>query len=140
MVIAGNDDEGLVPILRRQAAKRGVSARVQFLDRMITGMDKEALFAQAACLALPSLSENFGLVVLEAMIPQSPGWLGGALGRLGDLGPKVWGNKGKTGEPGDYHLGPPGKPLAGYWAPGPGWTWIISSELASKKTGGAKGH
>ena len=42
------------------------------LPRQITGPDKEALFAAARLFALPSLSENFGNVVAEAMIRGLP--------------------------------------------------------------------
>jgi glycosyltransferase involved in cell wall biosynthesis len=72
VVIAGNNDEDFVKELRRVAAECAVGDRVQFLPRQITGADKEALFAAARVFALPSLSENFGNVVTEAMIRHVP--------------------------------------------------------------------
>ena len=50
----------------------GVADRVQFLARYVDGADKEALFGAARVFALPSLSENFGNVVAEAMIRGLP--------------------------------------------------------------------
>ena len=58
--------------LQKLAEKCGVDDRVFFLPRQITGPDKEALFAAARLFALPSLSENFGNVVAEAMIRGLP--------------------------------------------------------------------
>jgi glycosyltransferase involved in cell wall biosynthesis len=71
-LIAGNDDEGFVEKLRSLVAQAGVGDRVQFLPRQISGADKEALFAAARIFALPSVSENFGNVVAEAMIRAVP--------------------------------------------------------------------
>jgi glycosyltransferase involved in cell wall biosynthesis len=71
LVIAGNDDEKYTPTLRALAAKLGVAERVRFLGA-VTGPDKEALLAGAAVVLLPSHNENFGNVVLEAMIRGIP--------------------------------------------------------------------
>lgn len=67
LVIAGPDEEGSIASLRQRAAERGIAHRVRFLPRMVTGSDREFLLQRACCLALPSLSENFGNVVVEAM-------------------------------------------------------------------------
>jgi glycosyltransferase involved in cell wall biosynthesis len=64
--IAGNDEEGLRPELERLARAAGVSGRIEFLGP-VHGPEKEALLRRAAVLVLPSRSENFGNVVLEAM-------------------------------------------------------------------------
>jgi glycosyltransferase involved in cell wall biosynthesis len=72
VLIAGHDEDGLVVKLRKLAEQHGVGDRVLFLPRQITGPDKEALFAAARLFALPSLSENFGNVVAEAMIRGLP--------------------------------------------------------------------
>jgi glycosyltransferase involved in cell wall biosynthesis len=72
VLVAGHDEEGLAAKLRKLAAECGVSDRALFLPRQITGPDKEALFASARVLALPSLSENFGNVIAEAMIRGLP--------------------------------------------------------------------
>jgi len=71
-LIAGNDEDGLSAKLRGAAEASGVGDRVRFLPRQVSGADKEALFATARAFALPSLSENFGNVVTEAMIRGLP--------------------------------------------------------------------
>src|SRR5262245_15053179 len=65
--IAGQDEDGFEPTLRRIADECGVGERVRFLPRQIGGPDREALFNAARLFTLPSLSENFGNVVAEAM-------------------------------------------------------------------------
>ena len=72
VLIAGHDEDGLAGNLRKLAEQYGVGDRVMLLPRQITGPDKEALFAAARLFALPSLSENFGNVVAEAMIRGLP--------------------------------------------------------------------
>jgi glycosyltransferase involved in cell wall biosynthesis len=72
VLIAGHDEEGLATNLRKLAVECGVGDRVLFLPRQINGPDKEALFASARVFALPSLSENFGNVIAEAMIRGLP--------------------------------------------------------------------
>jgi glycosyltransferase involved in cell wall biosynthesis len=67
LVIAGNDEEGHVEALTRAAAAHGIGDRLALVARGVEGADKEALFAGAAIFALPSLNENFGNTVLEAM-------------------------------------------------------------------------
>ena len=49
-----------------------ITDRVTFIPRSVHASDKEALFAAASLFVLPSLSENFGNVVLEAMIRGCP--------------------------------------------------------------------
>jgi glycosyltransferase involved in cell wall biosynthesis len=72
VLIAGDDADGLAENLRKLAEQHGIGDRVLFLPRQITGPDKEALFAAGRLFALPSLSENFGNVVAEAMIRRLP--------------------------------------------------------------------
>ncbi len=72
VLIAGHDEDGLAGDLQKLAEQYGVEDRVMLLPRQITGSDKEALFAAARLFALPSLSENFGNVVAEAMIRGLP--------------------------------------------------------------------
>lgn len=69
--IAGNDEEELTPRLRALAASRGVADRVAFLPPLRDGAKYE-LLARAAVFALPSLSENFGNTVVEAMMMETP--------------------------------------------------------------------
>ncbi|MGE0865102.1 MAG: glycosyltransferase [Vicinamibacterales bacterium] len=71
LVIAGTDDEGYRGELEAQAAKGGVMARVVFCGP-VHGEAKSALMARAQVLVLPSYSENFGNVVLEAMAAGCP--------------------------------------------------------------------
>lgn len=66
LVIAGNDEEGLRPALERLAAEAGVGPRVRFAGP-VEGDLKWSLLQSADLLVLPSLSENFGVVVLEAL-------------------------------------------------------------------------
>ena len=71
VVIAGNDEEELTPKLRAQAQRNGVADRVDFRGP-VSGAAKEELLRTATALVLPSLSENFGNVVLEAMAVEMP--------------------------------------------------------------------
>jgi glycosyltransferase involved in cell wall biosynthesis len=71
LVLAGNDDEGYRQILESLAQSLGVSERVIFAGP-VAGADKSALLQRAEMLVLPSYSENFGNVVLEAMAAGRP--------------------------------------------------------------------
>lgn len=71
LVIAGNDEEGYRDVLQSLAIQAGVSDRVVFTGP-VHGADKAALLASAQLLVLPSYSENFGNVVLEAMAAGCP--------------------------------------------------------------------
>lgn len=71
LVIAGNDEERLKQKLERQAASAGVRERVSFAGP-VYGEEKAALLRRARLLVLPSYSENFGNVVLEAMAAGCP--------------------------------------------------------------------
>ena len=79
-LIAGHDEESETQNLRAVAEKCGVADRVRFLARLVDGADKEALFGAARVFALPSLSENFGNVVAEAMIRGVPVVVTGRVG------------------------------------------------------------
>lgn len=71
LVIAGNDEEGYWHELQAQAAAQGVSDRVVYIGPVQAG-DKAAVLRMARALVLPSYSENFGNVVLEAMAAGRP--------------------------------------------------------------------
>lgn len=71
LIIAGNDDEGLTPSLEKRVRDSGLADRVTFLGT-IDSARKWELLARATVFALPSLSENFGNVVLEAMMMETP--------------------------------------------------------------------
>jgi glycosyltransferase involved in cell wall biosynthesis len=71
LAIAGPDEVGHVADIRRHAERCGVAARVDFLGPA-ADVDKAALLAQSAVLVLPSFSENFGVVVAEALAAGLP--------------------------------------------------------------------
>lgn len=71
LVIAGNDEEGYRPTLDAIAAGLGVAHRVHYAGT-VGGGDKAALLSHAEMLILPSYSENFGNVVLEALAAGTP--------------------------------------------------------------------
>ncbi|MEO8681606.1 MAG: glycosyltransferase [Vicinamibacterales bacterium] len=71
LVIAGNDEDGYLDTVMKQAAAAGVTARIR-LTGHVHGADKHALLHRAQLLVLPSYSENFGNVVLEAMAAGCP--------------------------------------------------------------------
>jgi glycosyltransferase involved in cell wall biosynthesis len=71
LVIAGGDDEGRGARLRERAAALGVADRVVFIGP-VDGREKRLLLAGALALLMPSISENFGNSVLEAMAEGTP--------------------------------------------------------------------
>jgi glycosyltransferase involved in cell wall biosynthesis len=66
LVIAGPDNNGLAPKLRREAEQLGLGGRISW-PGMVTGNDKWSLLRAADVLILPSHQENFGIVVVEAL-------------------------------------------------------------------------
>jgi glycosyltransferase involved in cell wall biosynthesis len=71
VIIAGNDEDGCQSLLAALAERARVSDRVRFAGP-VAGADKAALLDAARALVLPSYSENFGNVVLEAMAAARP--------------------------------------------------------------------
>jgi len=67
LAIVGNDYEGLATGLSEMARHLKIDDRVHIVPRTITDADKECMFAAARVFVLPSYSESFGNVVLEAM-------------------------------------------------------------------------
>jgi glycosyltransferase involved in cell wall biosynthesis len=67
LAIVGNDYEGLAAGLSEMARRLQIDDRVRIVPRTITDAEKECMFAAARVLVLPSYSESFGNVVLEAM-------------------------------------------------------------------------
>lgn len=67
LIVAGPDDEALLPELLRLTHDLQMTTRVQFLARIVNDADKAYLYASAQLFVLPSYSENFGNTVLEAM-------------------------------------------------------------------------
>jgi glycosyltransferase involved in cell wall biosynthesis len=88
--VVGNDEEGLRPQLEALVQQLRAVDRVQWSGPLY-GADKDAAYADADVLLLPSLSENFGNTVLEAMaaglpVVCTPGVGAGALVRAADCG------------------------------------------------------
>ncbi len=71
LLIAGNDEENYRLTLDAIASREGVQDRVRFLG-MVNNARKAELFQEADLLILPSYSENFGNVVLEAWAAGCP--------------------------------------------------------------------
>ena len=67
LAIVGNDYEGLASGLSDMARHLKIDDRVRIVPRTITDAEKECMFAAARVFVLPSYSESFGNVVLEAM-------------------------------------------------------------------------
>jgi glycosyltransferase involved in cell wall biosynthesis len=66
LVIAGNDDENYTPQLMGIIREQGLEDRIVFTGA-VYGMDKFALLRGAELFVLPSYSESFGVVLLEAL-------------------------------------------------------------------------
>lgn len=71
LIVAGNDEESLLPALRDQASRNGTVGRIEFVGP-VSGAAKQQLLQTVCALILPSHSENFGNVVLEAMASATP--------------------------------------------------------------------
>ncbi len=69
--LVGADADGYGATLRQQANALGLSNRVNF-EPPVTGEAKQRLLADAYALVLPSHSENFGNVVVEALAQGTP--------------------------------------------------------------------
>src|SRR4029077_6503039 len=67
LAIVGNDYEGLLPELSELARELKIDDRVRIVPRAISEADKQSMYAAARVFVLPSYSESFGNVVLEAM-------------------------------------------------------------------------
>ncbi|MEM7407782.1 MAG: glycosyltransferase [Pseudomonadota bacterium] len=71
LTFAGTGEAHYVESLKRRAMNLGIGTRVRFEGQV--GPDaRRALLDRAQCLALPSRSENFALVVAEAMVRRCP--------------------------------------------------------------------
>lgn len=71
LVIAGPDEDGYRSVVEGLANNYGVTPRIVFTGQATTA-DKAALFRKARALLLPSYSENFGNVVIEAWAGACP--------------------------------------------------------------------
>lgn len=66
LTIAGGGDEKYAAKLHREISMRGLDDYIKMIGE-VTGDDKERVFAEADILVAPSHSENFGMVVVEAL-------------------------------------------------------------------------
>jgi glycosyltransferase involved in cell wall biosynthesis len=66
LLIVGPDSNGYKGKVQKMVAQEGVEKSVRFIDT-VQDAAKSNLIAACDCLALPSLNENFGNVVVEAM-------------------------------------------------------------------------
>jgi glycosyltransferase involved in cell wall biosynthesis/choline dehydrogenase-like flavoprotein len=66
LVVAGNDEENFTPRLQSLSQDLGLRDRIVFTGP-VYGVDKFALLRGAELFVLPSYSESFGVVVLEAL-------------------------------------------------------------------------
>jgi glycosyltransferase involved in cell wall biosynthesis len=71
LVLAGPDDHGHRAEVERRIAELGLGRSVE-LAGFVGGEDLSRLLATSACLVLPSLTENFGNVVAEALAHRIP--------------------------------------------------------------------
>lgn len=71
LTLAGPDDEGIAASLLAQAQALGCGERVRYRGA-VDAAQRSALFAESQALVLPSLNENFGNVVVEALAEGCP--------------------------------------------------------------------
>lgn len=71
LIVAGPDNEGLLGRYRDQARALGIADRTSFPGAVV-GQLKEALLTRSSVFVLPSLDENMGVAVLEAMAHAVP--------------------------------------------------------------------
>lgn len=71
LVIAGNDDSNHLPVLERKIQELGLQEQVEVVGPLFGDAKKQA-YLNADLFVLPSYSENFGIVVTEALGYQLP--------------------------------------------------------------------
>ena len=70
-VIAGPDSNGHLSTITRLAESRGVADTIEFLPE-VKGEQKASLLRDSSAVVLPSQSENFGMIVVEALAAGTP--------------------------------------------------------------------
>lgn len=70
-LIAGEGDAAYIDSLKERAAQLGVADRIQFLGG-VYGDEKWRLYREADLFVLPTHSENFGIVIAEALASGTP--------------------------------------------------------------------
>ena len=71
LVLAGNDEQGLLPGLGARIAAAGLTRRV-ITPGIVTGEEKLDLLARADLFALPSIGEGLSMAVLESLASGTP--------------------------------------------------------------------
>lgn len=71
LVLAGPAEEGYLTILKARARDRGVAERTTFAGPLVGAAVTEA-YRAAVLFALPSMQENFGITIAEAMAASCP--------------------------------------------------------------------
>lgn len=71
LVIAGNDDSNHLPTVQAKVLESGLEGQVEITGPLF-GTEKESAFLNADLFVLPSYSENFGIVVTEALSYRVP--------------------------------------------------------------------
>ena len=71
LVLAGHDEQGLLPGLRERIAAAGLTTRV-ITPGIVTGEQKLDLLARADLFALPSIGEGLSMAVLESLASGTP--------------------------------------------------------------------
>lgn len=71
IIVAGPDTEGYLATLKAQAASLGLEGMVAFPGGVF-GDAKWRLFERADVFVLPTLNENFGIVIAEALLKGTP--------------------------------------------------------------------
>jgi glycosyltransferase involved in cell wall biosynthesis len=74
LVIAGNDTHVYVQIIKEMALEMGVSEQLHFMG-IVSDEQKFSLYKNCYAFVFPSLSEGFGLPVIEAMLLGKPVFL-----------------------------------------------------------------
>ncbi len=71
IIIAGEGDENYISFLKGLALKKGIAKQIEFIGG-VYGEKKWELYQQADIFVLPTHSENFGIVVAEALASGTP--------------------------------------------------------------------